>query len=1767
MKNDSLSFLLFLGFILGGSVWFLINFAKKFKTNRHFTHTPKGKPGRFFTPSVRSPFYQGLLGFILVIVGYDWINLNKSVVEAEWILKLSRAISQSTRIDVDFFENVLIGSIFLLSGLMLFTAAVRHIRLSENSVPPKVSPLRFPWRTGSSLSESDKYLLGGLPVLAAFLLVRIRGLQAGWSEYLAWGILIAGSTYLAIRADRAAGVHISLHLSRAESCGLLLLFSLGLWVSSFGLTQIPNSFVGDEGNFFMTAKDIAAGNHLPTIWGLGVYSFPIAGSYWQALFLKIFGSTLWAWRFSSVFVGMLALFPVYFLGRELFGKRTGWIAASLFPVLPYFLSFARLGYNNSQSILPVILCVCLFYLGMKNRSLSYILFSGFAAGAGFYSYSAGKIAVVIVFLYFILVLIAAALQRKFKKLFFTHFLVGATFLISFLIIAAPHLIYAGTKDPIGINFKMLEGPFFIENAASPFFTPEEIYEINDGWTIGNSRYYYNPRIYAWLFQRGEARSFLSFIRGGLVGEHYITSPLAGGIGAVFFLLGMSILLYRFREKRSSLLLISFFSILTFLSALNTFPPRHQHMVPILPFVVLIIAVGINLFVEWAVQLAAPEYRGRFRAAATLILLTMLAVSGIYDYFVKMPEIYKPDIIQVMNWMELKNDGNDRYIYITYEHMDADWKPWVVGQITADKPFEVIDQADFLAGNRHLPAEGNFTVFFPAENIDKVISRVRQQIRTTITPTYIFNRDGAIWGGIIPHGTLIPPTGTNFMQEFSKAWAMPSIWLVLAGICLSLFFYFYPAKLKHSDFSLFLTQEEFLPEVAWQNKVRKPALAQPFFQGWHILRKDKIQPAVLSPQTASITQGAIETAQPEAGEDAPQDEQKKPSRFIELEIRLRVNLGSGEKVYPSWSKQKNKQTPYLRNVLGKLRNRHARASTMISFTAAPLARPNWFLFAAALAILAQILISLQVNIPGILCYSLAALILMIYLIRHPQDLAALLNPITLDRKPEYALLTVILAIAAFGRFDRLMDRPYGYEADGAKIAAHTFYHYFLNQPGEMSLHFDSQPTLFFMQYLSMLMGGISFQSTRILSALLGTVSVLLLYLTVKRTVNSFSAIIASFLYAVSFVALSAARQTHIETAVEFWVVLTYYLVAVAGHGKKVWQYLLAGLASMAGMLCFESFYMTPIVAMLYMIWNWKNDRDTYKQWGKSLAAYLLPFVFIMPMVIDYNKSRFDYHFEPFSSSIAHSAVATNAGVISALSFLWTSFLQSLGTLFSRITFPDSLLRWDGPMVNPIILPFLVIGLILSLAAIKKNRAFLFGFWFLLQYFSFGVLGAPYPRVFYAGVISVYALAAFGFCAVLLGISRSWKRENPNNFLWLWIPILFTVGTTDHSIFWNKLQDPDDRIKRRELSELIISAPSRADVLYLPYIPNDGDPIELETSVIDVSTAQAVGLERMDDYIQTIPLDTLLWNISSVPGKESVGILYDTTQEAHKLEREDTIRALLTCYPQAKISEGKFFDFITLNREGPKNCHSIPPIQLTQPGMNAEMRPGTPIEFSWEPISDPQIQYQLNIEQMNPAGIWIEAEKMDHQNGWHFDAQHASDYSGTGFLTDDWQSGAAVTNFYVNDPGEYPIWVRSFKRVQNDQQNYISIDGNTPLPFANGSEETFYRWQWENTGKVYLNSGYHLVNLTRTYGKDPHYQVFVDVILLTPQAGFDPNIESEWLPYQTIFGLPSQQNSLSFPEGLPMGDYRWYLTALNGNTLVSPTGEPGVKSAPNEFFVLP
>ena len=76
---------------------------------------------------------------------------------------------------------------------------------------------------------------------------------------------------------------------------------------------------------------------------------------------------------------------------------------------------------------------------------------------------------------------------------------------------------------------------------------------------------------------------------------------------------------------------------------------------------------------------------------------------------------------------------------------------------------------------------------------------------------------------------------------------------------------------------------------------------------------------------------------------------------------------------------------------------------------------------------------------------------------------------------------------------------------------------------------------------------------------------------------------------------------------------------------------------------------------------------------------------------------------------------------------------MATLFHQIRWGDSLLRIEAPFINPILLPFIVLGFLYTLWNWRRWNVLFTVIWFAVFALPIPLLGAPWPRVIYPALM--------------------------------------------------------------------------------------------------------------------------------------------------------------------------------------------------------------------------------------------------------------------------------------------------------------------------------------------------------------------------------------------------------------------------------------------------
>jgi 4-amino-4-deoxy-L-arabinose transferase-like glycosyltransferase len=182
--------------------------------------------------------------------------------------------------------------------------------------------------------------------------------------------------------------------------------------------------------------------------------------YWlNALSFALFGQNEFAARFPCALAGLLTILATYWIGRELFGRRTGLLAALVLGTSAGFIPQARINLTDMPLTFSLTLCLGAFILAVRDRvgrkGLYYHLFY---LGAALAVLAKGLIGIVfpgaIIFLFMLF-------RKKWGVLREMRLPSGIPL---FLLVAAPWFVIVSLKNPEFARF------FFIHEHFERFLT-------------------------------------------------------------------------------------------------------------------------------------------------------------------------------------------------------------------------------------------------------------------------------------------------------------------------------------------------------------------------------------------------------------------------------------------------------------------------------------------------------------------------------------------------------------------------------------------------------------------------------------------------------------------------------------------------------------------------------------------------------------------------------------------------------------------------------------------------------------------------------------------------------------------------------------------------------------------------------------------------------------------------------------------------------------------------------------------------------------------------------------------------------------------------------------------------------------------------------------------------------------------------------------------------------------------------------------------------
>lgn len=757
----------------------------------------------------------------------------------------------------------------------------------------------------------------------------------------------------------------------------------------------------------------------------------------------------------------------------------------------------------------------------------------------------------------------------------------------------------------------------------------------------------------------------------------------------------------------------------------------------------------------------------------------------------------------------------------------------------------------------------------------------------------------------------------------------------------------------------------------------------------------------------------------------------------------------------------------------------------------------------------------------------------------------------SRFTELFIVLILFILTAFNRLYVLPYVPYGYEGDETKWISEAVNLGVRGLPDASGeYHRDSLPVSFYMQAPFQQLFSPGILTARACVAFFSILGTLAFYWLIRQIAPVPLAALAAYLLSNSIFDISASRLANVESHVKLWPILTLAVLVVAVHTRKWQVFGLCGLALAVGMLTYDTVWPIIVVVLILASIELIHIKVGKKESVYCLTALLTPTALVLPLLIPYMTSRLPYY------DISSKGWAD--GSISTISAHLVSVLQS----WFRYTPPDFLYNRNGPLINALLLPWLVLGFTLAIVLFRIQLASWMLVWAFLFIFPIPILtNSSLGRVYYPGLPSIYALIALGMflfwkeLAIFIG-----KILRPALIIAVIVPLIW-LPILNLYIYFNEVPDPQDSQIRREIGDLVNKVASQQTLILLPIIPGANEPLQNEYKIIELSLITNLASENITQAYQSISFDTLLPALTIKYSQESnLAIFLDKVTPIRREQRDAMITTLIRCFPNGTLIEGTFFDVYQMSAEDRDNTSCLP--------VTVTLNSASPQFLNWSLSNGNASEVKLICERELSKYIKLEAEDFPPGPFWQVEDQYTEGWIGQGYLMDNLLSQSTSFDFQYNSDQDVYVWIRFYKRAEDNSPGIFGLN-NQKSKFADIHEDKLNQWIWERIGPFPIHKGKNILSLSRPYIDDPSrfMALFIDTIILTHEHDFKPdNVSRETLPVH-ISSYPIAQRDGSLSIALKSGKYHCQIEVNSALPLVDAFGQSPVYSNPIDFVIQP
>ncbi len=788
----------------------------------------------------------------------------------------------------------------------------------------------------------------------------------------------------------------------------------------------------------------------------------------------------------------------------------------------------------------------------------------------------------------------------------------------------------------------------------------------------------------------------------------------------------------------------------------------------------------------------------------------------------------------------------------------------------------------------------------------------------------------------------------------------------------------------------------------------------------------------------------------------------------------------------------------------------------------------------------------------------------------EQLASAATPVGVSRRVERVALALVLLLTFVARFYELQRIPYGIEGDEAKWTAQVV-DVMLEHRHVLASdwHYWAVPGSFYMQAPFHYLFGPSLLSARIAVGFYSVLASLVFYALTRALFNAPAALLATGFMSVSILDISASRQALVESHTKLWVIAGPALLILALRHRRSWLFALAGAAFGLGIVTYDTYL--PIlgvggaiflIEMLFILRAEPAARD-WRAWLIRWAAFLAALAPLLGRAWLYIGGRgHDYRLEDVGW--ATRPVET--------------FLNGLGRVL-RVFFEqvdrDFFHTRPGPLINGLLVPLLVLGVIGCLALWRRQGGRVSLVWAALTLFPAPiVLQLTYPRVLYTALPALYILAALGAFWVIQSLWAWAGRQGRRALLAFLCVCVIAYPTLNLYIYFNEVHESANDKAYRELSDFLVHFADEDRLIFIPYLPLRGDLAEQARPWFDFYMRQNYAPGTQGRYYQIVRYpDLFVAMTQAFEQYTSIGVLIDRNVLEPQL-RQALVENIRGCFRAQAVWPREYADFLLFWSEDQRNapCYSAR-ITLTPEETLPAYSIDSPPLLYWSVSNGAPLQAALECQRQRSDIFILEVEDFEESQFYSFKDDIVDGFSGRGVIADDPGDAPPLvaTTYELPRDDTYTVWARAYRVRDDGFPLYLTVDDYpVPLPFS--VNPPINAWHWERLGDFELTAGEVYFAVTRPYEGEKPFAIYIDTLLLTTDQTYEPeDLDARWetvLPGEPV-DLPApgvQQGVFSMAEHWGEGIYRCRAGVWDGKRLRDSEGNVGVWSGWVEMMVV-